>query len=129
MGFQIQHTELRVTLSILPEKDGTEIHHEERQVGGIGHRFLFDIHEVTQTPILLGVTEVELDLKAQGVVIIKFLVRQFQVGAEQNHMGLLLCRKVGFQNHHDIDREGKLAVAQSDLIDLGADPGFFVIPF
>ena len=91
MGFQIQDTELWIVLSIMLEKDSTEVHHEEGQVGGIGDRFFFDVHKIIQAPVLLGVTEIELDLKAQGVVVIQFLVRQFQIGAEQNHMRLLLA--------------------------------------
>jgi hypothetical protein len=71
MRFQIQNTKLRITFSITPQKDGTEVHHEERQISGIGDSLFFDIHpagtsgrcKIIQAPILLGIPEIELDLK------------------------------------------------------------------
>ena len=79
MRFQIQNTKLRIVFSKTPQQDGTEVHHEERQIGGIGDSLFFDIHKIIQTPILLGVAEIELDLKTQGVVIIEFFIGQLQV--------------------------------------------------
>ena len=82
MGFQIQNAEFRIVFSIAPQKDGTEIYHEERQISGVGNSLFFDIHKIIQAPILLGVTEIEFDLEAQGVVIKEFFIGQLQIRTE-----------------------------------------------
>ena len=41
--------------------------HEECLVDGIRNSDLLDIHEVFQSPVLLGIAEVELDLEAQTI--------------------------------------------------------------
>jgi hypothetical protein len=64
MGLQVQNAKLGIVYSKALQEDETEVHHEERQVGGIGHCGLFDIHKIIQAPILLGVTEVGLGIAA-----------------------------------------------------------------
>ena len=71
----------------------------------------------------------EFDLKAQGVVVKEFLVGQIQIGAEQNHMGLLPGGKVGSEDDHDVDWKSKLTVAQCGLVDLGTNACIGVICF
>ena len=61
MRFQIQNTKLRIVFSITPQKDGTEVHHKERQIRGISDSLFFDIHKIIQAPILLGIPEIEFD--------------------------------------------------------------------
>ena len=61
MRFQIQNTKVRIVFSITPQKNGTEVQHEEREISRVGDSFLFDIHEIVQAPILLGIPEIELD--------------------------------------------------------------------
>ena len=59
MGFQIQNTKLRIDFSITQQKDGTEVHHKERQICYVGNSLLFDIHEIIQAPIMLGIPDSE----------------------------------------------------------------------
>lgn len=45
----------------------TEVDHKKRKAGGIGDSSFFDIHEIFQVPILLGVAEIEFDWESQAV--------------------------------------------------------------
>ena len=73
-----------------------QIDHEEGKVDGIGDSGLFHIHKIIQTPILFGVTEVELDLEAECIEVNYLLVIQCQVGAEQQDMSLSASGEIGF---------------------------------
>jgi hypothetical protein len=46
-----------------------DVDHEQRYVRRIGHRRLLHVHKILQPPILLGITEVKLDLKAKAVIL------------------------------------------------------------
>ena len=43
--------------------------HEQREVRRIVHRRWLHVHKILQPPILLGITEVKLDLEAKTVII------------------------------------------------------------
>ena len=45
------------------------VDHEQGQVSGVGHSGWGGVHEVVETPILLGVPEVELDLEPQAIIV------------------------------------------------------------
>lgn len=120
MRFQIQNTKLRVEPLKAMQEAGTEVDHEEGQVGGIGHGGLSDIHKILQAPVLFGVAEIELDLEPQAVKVNHFFRREVEVGGEQNDVGLRLGRQIGFENHDDLEWEGEFFVEQGGLINLGA---------
>jgi hypothetical protein len=50
-------------------QDLGQVDHQHRQVGTVVDRRWLDHHEVFQAPVLFGVSEVELDLEAQAIVI------------------------------------------------------------
>ena len=78
--FEIDDAEVRVLLAMGGEQNGGQVDHEEGQVDGVGDRHIRDIHKVFETPILLGITEIELNLEAQTVVI-------GDLGGGQAHIG------------------------------------------
>ena len=53
MRFQIQNAKLSNPFSITPQKDGTKVQPEERQIGGSGDSLFFDIRKIIQTPFHL----------------------------------------------------------------------------
>ena len=67
MGFQIQDTERRIVFPKALQQHGTEVHHEERQVGRIGYSHLLHIHKIVQPPVWLSIPKVEFDRKTQGI--------------------------------------------------------------
>ncbi len=125
MGLQVQDAKLGIDLSAAPQEDVTEVDHEERQIGGIGHGDFFDVHKIIQAPILLGVAEVELDLETERIEIHNSFIGQFQIGTEQNHVRLGLGRKIGFQEDHHIEWKSKFLIEQGRLIGLTL-AGFFL---
>jgi len=68
-------------------QDMREVYHEKSEVGGIADLLLFNIHEIIETPILLRIAEIELDLKAQAIVLDQLVRSQFQVGTEEHNAG------------------------------------------
>ena len=62
MGFEIENAERGLARQPTLTEDEREIDHKEGQVSGSGKRRWFDIHEILQSPELLGIAEVELDL-------------------------------------------------------------------
>ena len=59
-----------------------DIDHEHRKVDDIVYGCLFDVHKVPEPPILFCVSEVELDLKSEGIKVNDFLGTSGQVIAE-----------------------------------------------
>ncbi len=81
--FEVKDTELRLLLAIGRQQRRRQVDHEEGQVDGIGHRGRGHIHEVFQTPRLFGITEIELNLKAQTVIVADVVGGQAQIGAKK----------------------------------------------
>jgi hypothetical protein len=98
-----------------------DIDHKQRQVSGIGHISLGDIHEIFQAPELLGVPEIELVLESQAVIINQQIVRYIQVAAKQDHIGLGLCFQVGSEQNDHVQRVWKTFVEQLHLISAGLE--------
>ena len=86
------------------------------EINGIGHGHRLDIHEIIQAPVLLGITEVELNLEAQRVVINDLVSGQVKVGAEQHHMTTFSRFEMGFDDDHDVERIGKRRVEDRQLV-------------
>ena len=97
------------------------IDHEQRQVGRIGDASGGDVHEVFQTPVLFGVTEVELDLEAQAVVVPQRVVGELQVTAEQDDMCLGLRVQIRLDDDDHVQRLCELFVQQLGLVDAGLE--------
>ena len=71
--------------------------------------------------MLFGVSEVELNLEAQAVIVDKSLIRQCQVTAEQEHMCPPLGSEMGLLDNDDIESLSKLLVQHHCLIDARLD--------
>ena len=119
VGHEIEYTEDGLPRWPTLAQDKGEIDHEESQVGRLSDGGLFDIHEVLQPPVLLGVTEGELDLEPQGIVVDDLCVRQVEITAEQNGVGASPGCAIGFDDEDDIKRLGKELMQSIELIDFG----------
>ena len=69
VGFQVEDAKLWMVFSERCQEEMGDVVHEQRYVRRIGHRRLLHVHKILQPPILLGITEVTLDLKAKAVII------------------------------------------------------------
>ena len=69
VGFEVVDTEGRVSWSEVTGEHLCQVDHEHRQIGGIVNRELLDIHEIFQTPELFSVTEIELDLETEAIIV------------------------------------------------------------
>ena len=105
------------------------VHHEQREVGRIVHGGRLDIHEVLQAPILLGVSEIELDLEAQAVIIDQLFVTQLQIAAKEHDMGAFVGLEVRFHDNDNIEQLSKLFVQHLDLVYVGLDVVFHTAVF
>ncbi len=56
-----------------------QVNHEQREIGGVGDGGWRDVHEVFQTPELLGISEIELDLEPEPIVVNHVVVGQGRV--------------------------------------------------
>jgi|SRR5882724_1140369 len=97
------------------------IDHEQRQVGRIGDASGGDVPEVFQTPVLFGVTEVELDLEASAVVVPQRVVGELQVTAEQDDMCLGWRVQIRLDDDDNVQRWCELFVQQLGLVDAGLE--------
>src|SRR5207247_3100630 len=102
----------------------SDVDHEQGQISGIGHGSLGGVHEVFQTPELLGIAEVELDLEAKLIVVHQQVKGEGQVGTEQEDVSLSLSFEVGLDDDHDIQGVSKLVVQQRHLVDGGVNHPF-----
>ncbi len=73
---------------------------------------------------MLGIAEIELDLKTQAGEVCELGNGQVQVGAEQDGMGMFAFRAVGLDEDDDVERVGKVLVQGSKAIGLGRDLTF-----
>jgi len=64
MAFQIKDAEVGFALAVRMEQHGGEIDHQEGEVDGVGDGLLGHVHEVLQSPVLFGIVEGKLNLKA-----------------------------------------------------------------
>ena len=98
---------------------------EQGQVRRIGDSAWHGVHEVFQAPMLFGVTEVELDLETEAVVVNQRVVGQLQVAAEQDDMRPGARRLQGsLDDDHDVQQLVKLFMKQFCLINAGLDVFF-----
>ena len=65
-----------------------DIDHEQRQMRRIGDPCGGDVHEVFQAPVLFGIPEVQLNVAPQPIIVDEGRVRQVQITAEQDDMGV-----------------------------------------
>ena len=121
MRLEVEDAKVRLLGLPLPPQNLGDVDHAERQIGGIGDGRLFDIHEILEAPVLLGVPEVELDLEAQGVVVDDLIIGLVAITAEQNGMGAGACLAVGLNDDHNVQRLGKEFMQGAELVDLGAN--------
>ena len=105
------------------------VHHEQRYVGRIVHGCRLDIHEVLQAPLWLGVSDIELDLEAQAVIIDQLRVTQIQIAAKEHDMGAFVGREVRFHDDDDMKRLSKLCAHHLGLVDVGLDVVFHATLF
>jgi hypothetical protein len=75
VSLQIQGTEIGIVMLVIAHEHLRYIDHKQREVNGIGHGSLGDIHEIFQTPELFGVPEIGLDLESQAVIVNQQIVR------------------------------------------------------
>src|SRR5712692_148305 len=97
---------------------------EQGEVSRIVHGGLLDIHKILKAPILLGVSEIELNLEAQAVIIDKLRVTQIQIAAKEHDMGAFLGLEVRFHDDDDIKWLSKLFVQHLGLINVSLDVVF-----
>lgn len=74
--------------------------------------------------MLFGVTEVELDLETEAVVVNQRVVGQLQVAAEQDDSAQTARLQVSLDGDHDVQRLAKLFMKQFCLINAGLDVFF-----
>ena len=74
--------------------------------------------------MLFGVTEVELDLETEAVVVNQLVIGQLQVAAEQDDMRPSARLQVSLEDDHDVQRLAKLFMKQFCLINAGLDVFF-----
>ena len=87
-----------------------DIDHEQRHIRRIGDPGGGEVHEVFETPVLLGISEVKLNVKPQALVVHKRRIGQGQVTAEQEDMGADLGTQVGLDDDDDMQRLWELLV-------------------
>ena len=108
-----------------------QVDHKHSQVGRITNRSLGDIHKVFQPPELFSITEIELDLEPEAVIVNQFIISQLQVTTEQDHKGAGLGFEIEFVDDDYIELVGKEFVPHGHLINVGLDAlqngGFFKI--
>src|SRR5687768_10861035 len=76
----------------------SDIDHEQRQIRRIRDPGRGDIHEVFEAPVLFSIPEVKLDLEPQPIIVHEWCVRQPQITAKQDDMGVRLSAQVGLGN-------------------------------
>ena len=74
--------------------------------------------------MLFSVTEVELDLETEAVVVNQLVVGQLQVAAEQDDMRPGARSQVSLEDNHDVQRLAKLFMKQFCLINAALDVFF-----
>ena len=105
------------------------VHHEQREVGRIVHGGLLDRQKILAAPILLGVSEIDLALEAQAVIIDKWLRAPIQIAAQAHGMGMSLSLEVRFHDENYIERPSKLFGQHLGLVDGGLDGVFHAALF
>ena len=109
----------------MSQKPLGEIDHKEGKANGIGDRRLFDIHEILQAPELFGISEIELDLESELVVVNELVISKVQITAEEDDMGPFLRREIGLDDDDHVQRVGKRLVEHwgLDRHRFGCHPG------
>lgn len=100
------------------------VDHEQGEVRRIVHGGLLDIHKVLKAPILLGVSDIELHVAAQAVIIDKWRVTQIQIAATEHDMGAFLGREVRWHDEDDMQWLSTLCVQHLGLIPVSVDVVF-----
>lgn len=121
VGFQVQYAAFRKGLTKIAQQHLGKVEHEQRQVEGIGQRDFFDVHEIFQAPILFGIPEIELDLKAQTVKVDDLGIGKFQVTGEQVDIGQGTRIEIGFGDDDYVERLGEIRMQHHGLIDAGLE--------
>ena len=101
--FEVKNTKARIMFSIRLKHDLRKVDHEKREVDGIGNSLWFDSHKIVQSPMLFGVTEVELNLKAQTVKIHNLLSSKVKISGEKHNMSTFAGWEMSFDNHCNIE--------------------------
>lgn len=121
MSLEIENAEGRLLRQPTLTEDEGEVDHKESQVDGSGERCLVDIHEILQTPELLGIAEVKLDLETQRVILDDLIIRLVQVAAEEDDVSAGVGGEIGLENDDNVERLRKEFVQGSELVDIGAN--------
>lgn len=129
MGFQIQNGIVGLVLAEGLQQSLADINHEKGEISGIGNGGFFDIHEVFQPPVLFGIAEMKLDLKAEGVQAEDLSIGLFQIGTEEDGVGLDMGHQIGFQDDNHIEGKGELLVVELALIDVVRMLSWMVVSF
>ncbi len=116
LGFKVEDAEIGLPVAIRFQKGGRQIDHQQGEVGGVGDGDGRDVHKVFQTPMLLAVAEIELNLETQAVVIDDLGCRQGQVGAKQDDMTAFAGFAVGLDDDHDVELLGMILVVNQQVI-------------
>ena len=103
MCLEVEGAEIGLMVLVRLKQEMREVDHEKSEVGGIGHALLGQVHEIFQAPMLFGIAEVELNLKAQAIVAHHFLGTQIAIRAEQHDVSALAGFEMGFDDDHDVE--------------------------
>src|SRR4030095_9489622 len=98
-----------------------DIDHEHRQIGTIIVWPCRDIHEVFESPVLLRVSKIALQLEAQSIIVDQEIVPQRQVTTEEHHMSGLVGVQMCFDNDYNIQHLGKFLMPERPLVNLRLD--------
>ena len=86
----------------------------------VGYSCFFYIHKIFQTPILLGIPEIEFELESQRVKLDHFAVSQSGVSAEQDDMRYAGCIEISFDNDDHIQAKSEFLIKKLTLVNLGS---------
>ena len=86
------------------------------------NRPFIDAHEVFETPVLVGIPDITLQLEPQTILGKQKRIAQCHITAEQHHMSRLVRVQMRFHEHHNVEQIGKRLMPESHLVDGGLDP-------
>ena len=99
-SFEVTYTEV-IGNRLLAQNRG-QVHHEKGEIGRVGDCLWRDIHEIFQSPVLLGIAKVELNLEPKRIVIHDLCGAKLQVGAKQDHMTPSIVGKSDQRNRKSV---------------------------
>jgi hypothetical protein len=119
--FQVEDAKLRMVFLERFQEEMGDVDHEPREVRCMGHRRWLHVHKILQPPILLGIPEVTLELKATAVIINELFIASIDVTTTQHHVGTCRRLQIGLDHDHHIQGMRNLLVQHRCLIDVRLD--------